>query len=131
MAPSKGEQKIIKLLKKEGVSYTKEKIFEDIGRKKYRFDFFLPYDNICIEYDGEEHFYQVKFFQPKRADFLKAQESDRRKNAYCLAHRIKLYRIPFWKIEEINSIKDIFQKEFLVSSKFHNDMVWKEYQKTI
>ena len=35
------------------------------------------------------------------ADFLKAKERDRIKNSYALSHNIKLYRIPYWEVENI------------------------------
>ena len=53
--------------------------------------------------------------------FLKQQENDRRKNSYCLANNISLYRIPYWDLNKIKTFNDILNKKYLVKSKWHND----------
>lgn len=124
--PSKGEQKIIEILCKENITYVREKMFADIKDRYYRFDFYLPDYDCCIEYDGEQHFKQQEIFQKTRSDFLRQQENDRIKNSFCLSHHIKLFRIPFWKINSINTLQDIFSSEFLVKNKYHNDNLWRK-----
>ena len=118
---SKNEEKIVKILLQEKVSFIREKTFQDLKKGKFRFDFYLPKENIIIEIDGEQHFKQIKKFQKTRQDFLKQQERDRRKNSYCLANNIPLYRIPYWEIENINCFKQLIKKDFLVKNKWHND----------
>ena len=118
---SQGEEKIISILKKEKVKMVREKTFQDLKHGNFRFDFYLPERNILIEYDGQQHFQQVPFFQKTRADFQKTQEYDRRKNSYCLANNIPLYRVPYWEIENINCFKQLIKKDFLVKNKWHND----------
>lgn len=118
---SKNEEKIVKILLQEKISFIREKTFQDLKNGKFRFDFYLPKENIIIEIDGEQHFKQIKKFQKTRQDFLKQQERDRRKNSYCLANNIPLYRIPYWEIENINCFKQLIRKDFLVKNKWHND----------
>lgn len=118
---SKNEEKIVKILLQEKVSFIREKTFQDLKNGKFRFDFYLPKENIIIEIDGEQHFKQIKKFQKTRQDFLKQQERDRRKNSYCLANNIPLYRVPYWEIENINCFKQLIKKDFLVKNKWHND----------
>lgn len=118
---SKGEDKIICLLCTANIKFEREKTFTDLRGGKFRYDFYLPLYNILIEVDGEQHFKQVKVFQKTRSDFLKSQERDRRKNSYCLANKISLYRIPYWEIDNIKTLEDIFKEKFLVRSKWHND----------
>lgn len=118
---SKNEEKIVKILLQEKISFVREKTFQDLKNGKFRFDFYLPKEKILIEIDGEQHFKQIKKFQKTRQDFLKQQERDRRKNSYCLANNIPLYRVPYWEIENINCFKQIIKKEFLVKNKWHND----------
>lgn len=118
---SKNEEKIVKILLQEKISFIREKTFQDLKNGKFRFDFYLPKENIIIEVDGEQHFKQIKKFQKTRQDFLKQQERDRRKNSYCLANNISLYRIPYWEIENINYFKQLIKKDFLVKNKWHND----------
>ena len=114
-------QKIIKILKENNIKFIREKTFEDLNKGNLRYDFYLPDRNIAIEYDGPQHFQQVEYFQKTRQDFLKAQERDRRKNNYALAHGIPLYRIPYWEIDELCGISQIFDKKHLVKSMYHND----------
>ena len=118
---SKYEKHIEKILKNNNIFYIKEKTFSDLRHGLFRFDFYLPDFNCAIEYDGQQHFYQVKTFQKTRKDFLKQQEHDRLKNSYCLAKKITLYRIPYWEISSILNINDIFKQKFLVKSRWHND----------
>ena len=89
------------------------------------YDFYLPDRNIVIEYDGPQHFQQVEYFQKTRQDFLKAQERDRRKNNYALAHGIPLYRIPYWEINELCGLSQIFDEKHLVKTMYHNDRLSK------
>ena len=124
MQTSKGEEKIIQLLLKSPYNFEREKTFRDLKKGLYRFDFYIPSLNTCIEYDGEQHFKQIKHFHQSRQDFLKAKERDRKKNSYCLAHKIKLLRIPFWEIDSINHYFNLFQNKFLVKTKYHNDNLW-------
>lgn len=121
--PSNYESIIVKILLENKVSFEREKSFYNLASGKFRFDFYIKKFNCCIECDGEQHFYQIKHFQKTRRDFLKQQEHDRIKNSYCLANNIKLYRIPYWEINNIKTISDIFQLKFLVKNRWHNDML--------
>lgn len=125
---SKGEEKIIYILRNSNIDFIREKTFLDLKKGKYRFDFYLPLYNICIECDGPQHFEQINFFQKNRKDFLSAQERDRRKNSYCLAHNIKLYRIPYFDINNINTFNDLVKEKYLVRYKWHNDILQKRYK---
>ena len=119
------EQAIYKLLVQENISFVQEKNFSDCYNGKYKFDFYIPSKNICIELQGSQHYEFTSFFHKNRSDFTKAQERDRRKISYCLAQAIKLYIIPYWEINNIKSFSDIIQTKFLARSKFHNDDVWR------
>lgn len=118
---SNGENYIMKILLEENILFKREKTFSNLKKGKYRFDFYLPKYNICIEYDGAQHFNQIKYFQKNRSDFLKQQEHDRQKNSYCLANNISLYRIPYWELENIHTFKDILREDFRVKTKWHLD----------
>lgn len=120
---SKGEDYLVEIFRKEKIMYEREKTFSDLLGKHgtpLRFDFYLPKFGINIEYDGEGHFQQVSKFGG-RSGYMAAAERDRRKNSYCLAHHIPLYRIPYWELHNIHSLSDILTPKFLVTSKFHND----------
>lgn len=135
---SKGEEQIESILRaatsdskcKIIIAWEKEKTFPNLSYKGHllRYDFAI-YDtrgivSLC-EFDGVQHFDEVKFFK----NFKHMKENDRRKNQYALDHNIPLYRIPYWEINNITSIEDIFNPKFRVRSKFHNDdLIW-EYKK--
>lgn len=117
---SKYEEQIIKILKKEKISFQREKTFSDLKHGLFRFDFYIPNlqgAQAIIEVDGEQHFKPIY----GRQSFLKGQEHDRRKNSYCLANNIPLYRIPYWEIKNLKTATDIFQDNFLVKTRWHND----------
>lgn len=58
------------------------------------FDFYLPELNICIEYDGEQHFKENRHFGGK--EYLeKTKYHDQIKNEYCKNNNIKLIRIKY------------------------------------
>lgn len=117
---SRYENKVMELLKKAKISFYREKTFKDFKKGLFRFDFYLY--NYCghpviIEVDGEQHFKPIY----GRQAFLKGQEHDRQKNSYCLANHIPLYRIPYWEIQELKTINDIFTENHLVKDRWHND----------
>lgn len=120
------EQLVARLLKQAGIPFQQEKIFKDCYNGYYRYDFYLPQDNIILELNGLQHYKYTKIFHKKRSDFTKAQERDRRKISYCLANNIKMYIIPYWEKDNLKNIKDLFQEKFLAKSKFHNDLAWSQ-----
>ncbi len=120
------EKIVHSILLRNGVDFVQEKQFKDLRNGLYRFDFFLPGANAAIEVNGQQHYIYTKNFHKKKSDFTKAQERDRQKIQYCLAHNIKLYIIPYWEADHLKSLKDLFQQKFLATDKFHNDIVWRQ-----
>lgn len=119
---SKYEESVIKILKQEQISFVREKTFSDLKHGLFRFDFYihnLSGAPAIIEVDGEQHFKPIY----GRQSFLKGQEHDRRKNSYCLANNIPLYRIPYWEIKNLKTSADIFIDKFLVKTRWHNDQL--------
>lgn len=115
------ERTIYNILRAEQIPFEQEKRFEDLKHGYYRFDFYLPSHQVAIECQGAQHYEFCKKFHKKRSDFTKAQERDRIKISWCLAHNIKLYCIPYWDISKITSFDDITNEVYLAHSKFHND----------
>ena len=101
---SEGERIIEKFLFNNNIEYKAEHKFNDcFDKAKLRFDFYLPNENICIEYDGEQHFKPIKCFGGEQQ--LKSQkQKDKIKNDYCLINKILLIRIPYSEIRNINKI---------------------------
>ena len=73
----------------------------------------------------------MKAFQQNKLSLNKQQGYDRRKNSYCLANNIKLYRLPYWDFDnnKIKNLSDIFLEKNLVKSKWHNTDLWEKYKK--
>lgn len=122
------ELHVLHLLQRSHINFLREKSFSDLKYGYYRFDFYLPTLNALIEVQGAQHYEYSKFFHKKRSDFTKAQERDRRKISYALSHKIPLYCIPFWEIENLHDARDLFNPRFLARSKFHNDEVWRAHK---
>lgn len=107
---SKGELKIASFLTKENINFIRQKTFSGCKDKKLlQFDFYLPNYNLCIEYDGEQHFKSVKHMggqlglnNTKRRDIIK--------NNFCEQNNINLIRIPFHDFKNIDSI--LYKKLF-------------------
>lgn len=124
MATSKGERKIFSILQGAGIKFETEKVFDVTGFKgrALPYDFYGIYngEEFLIEFQGIEHYELVPFFHDKKSDFQKRQVYDERKISYALAHNIKLYCIPCWEIDDINTIEDVFAPAHLATSKNHN-----------
>ena len=114
------------LKQKSKIPFECEKVFSDCYNGRYRFDFVAADLSFAIEVQGTQHFEYTPHFYKSYSEFTKAKERDRRKISYCLAHKIKLYIIPYWEIENLKKPADLFQSRFLAKDKFHNDTIWKQ-----
>ena len=124
MKTSKGEEKIISLLKQGKYRFEREKCFKDLKHGMYRFDFYVVGGrpkNCVIEVQGKQHYKYVAKFYRSRAEFMAAQERDRRKISYCLANNIPIYVIPYWELENLTSADEIFTEKFRAHSRWKND----------
>lgn len=107
---SSGEQKVAAWLDERGIDYTSQKTFEDCGgMRKYRFDFYVPQFNACIEFDGQQHFKVVDFAGSKDEDqlfntLLDTVFRDMQKTQYCEEQGIRLIRVRFDEVERISEI---------------------------
>lgn len=102
---SKGEDKIKNILQKNKIEFIRNHTFSDCLRsRRLKFDFYLPKFNMIIEYDGEHHFHENKYFTGEKLKYT--IENDKIKNDYCCTNGIKLIRIPYWKFKDIESIID-------------------------
>ena len=98
---SYGEYLIASYLNKYRISYNRWHPFPDCRDKQpLPFDFYLEEYNLCIEYDGEQHFY------PKFGidNFVMTKLHDAMKNQYCKWNNIDLLRIPYWDRDNIEQI---------------------------
>lgn len=92
---SKGEKQIVSWLKKNKINFQRQKTFNNCKYKRQLyFDFYLPDYNLCIEYDGIQHFKPIKHFGGEGA-FKESQKRDEFKNRFCKKNNIKLLRISY------------------------------------
>ena len=102
---SKGELEVRRWLEEHGIIYEAEKRFSDCrsNYRAYPFDFYLPEQRICIEFDGEHHFRPVAFGRTEdEFELVKARDAD--KDAYCKKNGIRIVRIPYWEKKNIDEI---------------------------
>lgn len=107
---SKGEKNIRGFLCLMNIKFEREKKFSGCYHiAPLRFDFYLPDYNICIEYDGEQHFKSVPWFGGV-VGFERMKIRDKIKDDFCREMNITLIRIRY-SVSETECIEII--KEFL------------------
>lgn len=101
---SKGEREITRILDKYYIENISQYKFDDCKFKQcLPFDFYLPSYNVLIEYDGEQHFEILDYFGGLDK-FIDTKIRDTIKNEYCKKNNIKLIRIPYYEIKNIEYI---------------------------
>lgn len=114
---SHGEVLIEDYLKNNSIKYESQKRFDDCrNKKKLPFDFYLPEYNLCIEYQGEQHFKLVNHFGGEEG-FKRRQENDKIKKQYCEDKNIHLLYLLYNLTDEeiITTLDKYFES---VTSKF-------------
>jgi very-short-patch-repair endonuclease len=101
---SRGEKIISEILNDKNIKHSRQKKFENCKFLSHLpFDFYLPDYNICIEYDGIQHFKSFDFFGGNEK-LIERQKKDKIKDDYCLKNKINLIRISY---NDINNIENI------------------------
>lgn len=103
---SVGELIIKSVLDKNNITYEEQKTFDECKFKnKLRFDFYLPEKNICLEFNGKQHYEPIAFFGGDTR-FIEQQRNDKIKVNYCSENDIELIIISYKDsiIEKINKI---------------------------
>ena len=107
---SKGEKLISNFLKENNINFIPQKKFDGCkSKKKLPFDFYLPDYNMCIEYDGKQHFEVREFFGGLEA-FEITKAHDKIKTDYCINNNITLIRIPYF---EYNVIEELLTNKIM------------------
>ncbi len=89
---SKGENTIREILNKNNIIFIEQYKFKECKNiRKLSFDFYLSDLNICIEYDGKQHFKSNNFFGGIK-ELQKQQLNDLIKEQFCDLNNIKLIR---------------------------------------
>lgn len=102
---SKGENKIRLFLSSMKIDFVEQyKVCKNPKTNRdLKADFFIPDYNLVIEYDGEQHFKQVKTFGGSSA-LDSTQFRDSIKNEYCKENKINICRIPYYLHDRIENI---------------------------
>jgi len=109
---SKGEKQISKCLDENDIIYETQKRFKYCKYKNtLSFDFYLPEYNICIEYQGEQHYKPVKkigrkwfTLEESVKNYEKNKYKDKLKRKFCINNNITLIEIPYWEFKNIEDI---------------------------
>lgn len=99
---SGGEQEVERILKLYSIDYFFNYRFSDdyINNKPY--DFYIPSLDLCIEYDGQQHFHIQ--FGKTLLDLMNQNYIDDKKDEFCFINDINLIRIPYWDFDSIEQI---------------------------
>lgn len=110
-AKSKGEILIKDCLEENDISYEPQKKFDGligVGGRKLSYDFYLPNQNILIEFQGRGHYEPICFHNREgltaEEQFVKQQEHDKRKKEYAANNGYKLLEISYQQMKNIPEI---------------------------
>jgi hypothetical protein len=106
---SRGEYRIKSFLKENSIDFYMQYRFNDCRKHiPLPFDFFLPKQNLCIEYDGEGHYIPINrnYNNEKSAEDIlnDIKDRDNIKTTYCCTNHIDLLIIPYWEFNNIENI---------------------------
>lgn len=117
---SKGEKRIREWLNENKFQFESQKEFDGLlgtGRGNLSYDFYLPKQNILMEYQGE--FHDGTAYQQTKKEFKIQQEHDRRKQEYAKSNNINLLEIWYWDHENIERIlEDMLIKDVVLVDKY-------------
>lgn len=92
---SNGERIVEIALKEYSIEYETERVFKDcVYKNPLRFDFYLPNENTCIEYNGLHHYEPVAGWGGE-SKFAETVIRDEIKRRYCKNNGIHLIEIPY------------------------------------
>lgn len=97
---SKGEKKIIHFLEQNSIKYESEKKFDFSGLRCY--DFYLPEYNLLIEYNGIQHYKDIKFHGEYKLQEI--QKIDAQKKSQALNQGFSYFVISY---EDYNKIETL------------------------
>ena len=92
---SKGERKIRLFLKENNINFIPQYKFNDCKNiLSLPFDFYLPEHNICVEYNGRQHYEPIKLWGGIN-NLIEIKKRDKIKMEYCKNNNIPLIIIKY------------------------------------
>lgn len=111
---SKGEAIISFFLKKVGIEFIEQHKFPECKlRNKLLFDFYLPTLNLCIEYQGEQHFHAVEAFGGTPYYEI-CKKRDKIKKEFCEKNGIQLITINYNEDIKTKLLENIPECQILI-----------------
>jgi very-short-patch-repair endonuclease/uncharacterized C2H2 Zn-finger protein len=104
---SQGEKKITSLLLKNNIEFIRQHKFENCKSiRTLPFDFYLPKQKLCIEFDGRHHFEAIEKWGGEK-NLEKIKKHDLIKENFCKQNGFKLIRISYLQNleEEMNKFR--------------------------
>lgn len=93
---SNGEKIIRSWLEKNNINFVQEFKFEECKDiNQLPFDFFIPSENLLIEFQGKQHYKPYELFGGKK-QFTKQKKHDNIKRKFCKKNNYKLLEIPYY-----------------------------------
>lgn len=105
-----GEVTIDNFLQEHNIEHYAQYSFKDcVYIHILRFDFYIPQYNLCIEYQGKQHYEPIDFSsklsdEEKLQQFKDNQTRDNIKREYCKLNNINLLEISYMQYDNINEI---------------------------
>lgn len=107
---SSGEVKIREILDEYSFKYEQEKTLPYLEYKMpLYFDFYLPEQNIAIEFQGPQHFKAIDFFGGQKA-FEDQKIRDQIKRDWCKVNNVRLIEVEFHK-DIFEQLKDLIDEQ--------------------
>lgn len=101
---SRGERAIRIYLKNNNIEFEEQKRFKTcVNKALLPFDFYLPNNNLLIEFDGEQHYKAIDLFGGEEG-FINRQINDKIKDIWAKDNNYILYRIKFDLIEKLDEV---------------------------
>lgn len=101
---SLGEKRIQKFLDENNILYEIQKRFSECKfNKPLPFDFYLPKYNMCIEYNGIQHYEDINYFGGEEA-LKERRKRDNIKKSFCKKNGIELISIKYLDFDKIETL---------------------------
>ena len=105
---SKGEIRVSSFLEKSNIEFFRQKRFDGcVYKRRLAFDFYIPSLNLCIEYQGVQHFEPRNYKKDKKEQIKMFEEivfKDNIKRKFCEERKINLLEISYWEFDNIEKI---------------------------
>lgn len=103
---SRGEELVAKILKSLNISFETQKTFDSCRfpntNALAKFDFYLPKNNIVIEYNGIQHYEASEVGWNTKESLEKNKYRDSYKISWCKNNGITLIIIPYTDFDKLN-----------------------------